>query len=104
MKRTLLALVVAVLLAGAGVGAGVFAQSSPALSEVQTLKATLFKAKVEIAQLRAALADREAKIASFSLSQEQVALETEFLAVGPKGTTWDWEKMTFTTPLEPTKK
>ena len=68
----------------------------PKLTEVQTLKASLFKAKVEIAQLRATLADRENRLAAAELTKEQEALAAEFLAQTGAGAadSWDWATMT----------
>ena len=106
MKRSVATTILIVLLA-----APVWAQDKatvpePKLSEVQRLKADLFKARVEIAQLRATLADRESRLASAELSAEQAKLAAEFLAAfkAPAGSTWDWATMTVKLPEPATKK
>ena len=88
------------------VAATAWAQDGPQLSAEQKLKADLFKARVEIAQLRATLADRESRLASAELSAEQAKLAAEFLAAfkAPAGSTWDWATMTVKLPEPATKK
>jgi chemotaxis protein histidine kinase CheA len=67
------------------------------LSELQRLKAELLQAKIVIAQLRATLADREARLASIELTQEQEKLVEEFrraLNADPMSP-FDWTTLTF---------
>lgn len=75
----------------------------PVLTELQQAKADLFKAQVEIAQLRATLAERESRLASVELSAKQKALADEFLlsAQAPSGSTWDWAAMAPKLPAAP---
>jgi hypothetical protein len=100
-RRVLAVLAVLALLFPA---APAFAQEKPAptLTAEQKLKADLFKAKVEIAQLRATVADRENRLAEATLSAEQAALAAEFVTAlgGKPGDEWDWQAMTLK-PKEP---
>jgi len=69
-----------------------------ALSDVQRLKAENFQLRVEVAQLRATLADRETRLLETQLSQEQRTLVEEFrvtLRAGPNEV-FDWKTLTFT--------
>src|SRR3990167_704398 len=74
------------------------AEMPGALSAVQTLKAENFQLRVEVAHLRATLADRETRLLETQLSQEQRTLIEEFrvtLRAGPDEV-FDWKTLTFT--------
>jgi hypothetical protein len=74
-------------------------ESIPAkqLSEIQKLKAENFKLRVELAKAKALIADRDNKILSLELSNEQQKLLEEFKqALEPKdGTIFDWDKLAY---------
>ena len=80
VKRSIATTILILLLAAPAWAQDKDTSAEPKLSEVQVLRADLFKAKVEIAQLRATLADRESRLASLELSAEQAKLAAEFLA------------------------
>jgi hypothetical protein len=67
------------------------------LSEIQKLKAENFKLRVELAKAKALIADRDNKILSLELSNEQQKLLEEFKqALEPKdGTIFDWDKLAY---------
>lgn len=72
------------------------------LTELQQLKAQVFSLKAQLAQCQATLADRESRLASFSLTSERDALAKEFLNQykAAPGSTWDWATMTPIPPKE----
>lgn len=74
------------------------------LSEVQRLKAENFQLKVQVAQLQATLADREARLRSIELSAVQAGLVEEFRHTLQADTddVFDWRTLTFTTPEKET--
>jgi predicted nuclease with TOPRIM domain len=55
------------------------AEDKKELTELQKLKAENFKLKVQLVQLNATLQDRENKLASIELTQEQAKLNEEFI-------------------------
>ena len=108
--RIILAVVLVLAVAGLSFGQGTPAakpeSSEPTLTELQKAKADILALKVQVAQLRATLADRENKLASYDLTKEQAALAEEFLkqTKAPKGWAWDWQKMAPYDPATPEKK
>jgi hypothetical protein len=109
MKRGyLVAVALAFVVLGPHVRAqdGNAAKAVPALTAEQQLKAENFRLKVEVAQLKATLADRESRLASAALSDEQVKLAAEFVAAmgGAPGDTWDWQTMTLKRAAKPEPK
>lgn len=76
------------------------------LTEIQKLKAENFQLKVQLAQARATIADRENRILSIELSNEQLVLEKEFrerLKPNEKDK-FDWSSLSFKSiPTEPSK-
>lgn len=72
-------------------------QESLKLSELQLLKADNFKLRVQVEQLKAQLLDREAKLKSIELTNEQAKLVEEFrieLKADPTDV-FDWNTLTF---------
>lgn len=67
------------------------------LTELQKLKAENFQLKIQIAQLKATIQDKENKIASYELTAEQLKLIEEFrkqLDANEKDT-FDWSCLCF---------
>jgi hypothetical protein len=93
--RISVCVMVVCVMAFASVASAQSPADKPVLTELQQAKADLFKYQVEIAQLRATLAERESRLASVELSAKQKALADEFLrsAKAPPGSTWDWGAM-----------
>lgn len=75
------------------------------LNEHQKLKIENLKLKIAVAQLQATLADRESKLASVELSNEQSKLLVELrkqLGADEKDT-FDWDKLVFIKPAPAAK-
>lgn len=81
-------------------------QTATQLSEVQHLKAENFQLRLQIAQLRATLADRENRLASVELSATQVALVEEFRRAlrADKDEVFDWATLAFRKPTKEERK
>lgn len=89
--------IVTIVFVLAAVGLGVALAADSELSDLQQLKAENFRLRVHVAELRATLADREARLASMELSQLQTALVEEFrktVGSGPSAT-FDWTTLRF---------
>lgn len=93
MKRLYLSALLLLCLTGVGI-----AQDAPVLSEVQRLKAENFQLTIEVAQLKATLAERENRLLSIDLSLRQTALVDEFRATlkAAPTATFNWSTLTFT--------
>ena len=75
------------------------------LTDMQKLQAENFQLKVQVAQLRATLADREGRLASVELSAQQAALVEEFRKTLKAEMTdvFDWATLRFRKPVEAQK-
>ncbi len=89
--RTLLAMTLTILL-WALVG---LAQST-SVTEVQKLRAEILQLKIALAQAQATIADRDARLASLTLSAERDALAKDILATlkASDGDELDWSTLT----------
>jgi hypothetical protein len=69
----------------------------PELTELSKLKAENFQLKIQVTQCRVDVNDREAKLASVSLSSEQLKLIEEFRKElkADKEDEFDWQTLTF---------
>lgn len=75
------------------------------LTEIQKLKAENFLLKVELVKIRATLQDRENKLASIELTNEQNALVEEYRKElqANKDDVFDWSALNFHPPTKPSK-
>jgi hypothetical protein len=84
------------------------------VSELQRLKVENLQLKIALAQANATIADRDAKLASLTLSQEQASLRADILKTlnAKEGDDVDWATLTLkpkpppevkTTPKDPGK-
>lgn len=66
------------------------------ITEIQKLKVENLQLKIQVAQLQATVADRDAKLASVTLSSERTMLETDLLKTlkAEPGDTIDWSTLT----------
>ncbi len=76
------------------------AQATETLSDVESLKVALHRAKVDLAQLRAAVADRDARLASCELSGERAAIEDALRLTHPTKRI-NWETGLLVEPSDP---
>lgn len=97
--------------------ASAFAQDAPAASPIpQALtvaercsvdslvqRATIVALRADIARLQARVAELEAPLVGEAVAKERAQLEQQFRArlKPPEGSTFDWQRLTFTPPATP---